>query len=168
MHRLKNIVLAAALLLIAGTAVSNEAQKSPEQSAKEFVQEWAKVLNETDAEKTIAFYDESEKTHLLGSSGQTFHGFTAISAAYRKDFQEVRISDSHIQNLSMRILDGGETAVALFEHRFKFHEQNGSVYQGHVRTTQVLHRTDDGWKIVHEHSSPKYGVDRMKRIAVND
>jgi hypothetical protein len=39
-----------------------------------------------------------------------------------------------------------------------------SRWQVHIRTTSVLHRVENKWKIVLEHSSSIRGVERMIRI----
>ncbi len=111
----------------------------------------------------MAFYDRSEKTEVLVSSGFRYQGFKAVEEAYRDDQKRLRYYDSTAKNVATRVL--GNTAIATFEHRFRIHFlEDDSRWQIHIRTTSVMHRLDDEWKIVLEHSSSIQGVERMIRL----
>ena len=72
-------------------------------------------------------------------------------------------SDSVAKNIQARTF--GDTAIVAFEHLFKTRiVADDSRWQVHIRTTSVLHRKETKWRIVHEHSSPIRGVQRLTQI----
>ena len=139
------------------------ADEKVDDSPKALIIAWAATFNENDPEKQATFYDRSEATEMLVSSGLRTEGFKAIQKAYQDDQKQLRYSDSTVSKVSTRIL--GDTAIVTFEHQFKLQFlAEDSRWQIHIRTTSVLHRVDNEWKIVHEHSSSIRGIERMTRI----
>lgn len=131
-------------------------------SAESFIKQWVSAVNKS-PENLLAFYDRSEETEVIVSSGVRFRGYQAIQRAYNEAFREVRHSDSIAKEVRSRRV--GDTAIVTFEHLLKIHvAADDSRWQIHVRTTSVLHRFEDTWKIVHEHSSPIRDIERMTRI----
>ena len=151
------------LLTIACLMSAAYADEEADDSPKAFIKVWASTFNENNPVKQAAFYDRSEETEMLVSSGLQTKGFKAIQKAYRDDQKQLKYSDSSASKISTRIL--GDTAIVTFEHQFKIRFlADDSRWQVHIRTTSVLHRVENEWKIVHEHSSSIRDIDRMVRL----
>lgn len=132
-------------------------------SAQAVVTEWVAVVNANDAAKFLSFYDDSQETVVIVSSGRRHEGYAVLSAAFKDDLKAIRFYDSSASAMHARLL--GDTAIVTFEHRFKIEAlTDGSRWQFHVQTTSVLNRLQGRWRIVMEHSSPIQGSERMTRI----
>ncbi len=139
------------------------AEEKDDESPAAVIKAWATTFNKNSPVQQAAYYDRSEKTEVLVSSGLRHRGFKAVLKAYQTDQEQLKYYDSTAEKISTRIL--GETALVTFEHRFKIHFlSDDSRWQIHIRTTSVLHRVEDTWKIVLEHSSSIHGIERMTRI----
>ena len=159
--RLQHAVLS--FFTIACLAYTIYADEKVTDSPRTFIKAWAATFNQNTPEKLAAFYDRSEKTEMLVSSGFRTNGYEAIRKAYQDDQKQLRYSDSAVSKISTRML--GDTAILTFEHQFKLQFlSDDSRWQVHIRTTSVLHRVDDLWKIVHEHSSSIRGIERMTKL----
>ena len=151
------------LLVTVCLAAASHAEEAIEGSAENAIEDWVATFNDNDPEKLLAFYDRSEDTEVVVSSGLRLRGYEAIQKAYNDDFKQVQFYDSSARAVSERLL--GDTAIVTFEHVFKFQvTADESRWQIHVRTTSVLHRFEDEWRVVHEHSSPIRGIERMTPI----
>lgn len=152
-----------ALVTIACLVPRSHADEKVADSPETFIKKWATTFNKNSPEKQAAFYDRSEKTEVLVSSGLRHSGYKAVQKAYRDDQKQLIYSDSAAKKISMRLL--GETAIVTFEHQFKMQLlSDHSRWQIHIRTTSVLHRVENEWKIVLEHSSSIHGTERMTRL----
>ena len=154
---------ALALVVIFCFAAALHAEEAIADSAENFIKDWVAAFNKNDPEKLLSFYDRSEKTEVIVSAGLLYRGYKAIQKVYRDDLKQVRVYDSSAKEMGTRILDS--TAFVTFEHMFKMRSlANDSRWQVHIRTTSVLNRVENKWKIVLEHSSSISGVERMTRI----
>lgn len=148
------------LILCNSTA---QAENPADEGVKKFIKNWAEAFNKNDTEKHVEFYDQSDKTEMVISAGMRHKGIKEIRTAYEKDQKEIRYSDSSIKIKSIRVL--GETALISFEHKFRINViSDKSKWQVHIRTTTVLHKIKNQWKIVLEHSSPIQGIDRIQAV----
>lgn len=153
------IMLTMPLFLATAVVAKDDAVDTP----KLFISNWASAFNKNDTKLLLAFYDQSESTEVLVSSGFRHRGYKAVEKAYTRDQKQLRYYDSNVKEVSTRIL--GNTALLNFEHLFKFRAmEDESRWQVHIRTTTVLHRIDGKWKIVLEHSSAIRGVERIVRV----
>lgn len=154
---------ALALVVIFCFAAALHAEEAIADSAENFIKDWVAAFNKNDPEKLMAFYHRSEKTEVIVSAGLRYRGYKAVQKVYRDELKQVRIYDSSAKEMGTRIL--GDTALVTFEHLFKLrYLSNDSRWQVHIRTTSVLHRVENKWKIVLEHSSLIPGIERMTRI----
>jgi ketosteroid isomerase-like protein len=154
---------ALALVVIVCFAAALHAEEAIADSAENFIKDWVATVNKNDPENLLAFYDCSKKTEVIVSSGLRHRGYKAFQKAYRDDLKQIRLYDSSAKEIGTRIL--GDTALVTFEHLFKIRVlADDSRWQVHIRTTSVLHRVENKWKIVLEHSSLIRGVERMTRI----
>ena len=154
---------ALSLLVTICIARASHAEEAIGDSAENVIKDWVATVNKNDPERLLAFYDASEEMEVVVSAGLRYRGYKALQKAYKDAFKEVRHYDSSAREVSARIL--GDSAFVTFEHMFKIQvAADDSRWQVHIRTTSVLHRSEDKWKIVLEHSSPIRGVERMTRI----
>ncbi len=161
MRHYRIVMLLLCFLIVEPKLYGEPAKKTP--SPEDFIKAWAAAFNNNKPEELIEWYDRSEKTELLVSTGKTFRGPKGIAFAYETDKDAVRFYDSEALRIRTRTL--GETALASFEHKVKLRIlADDQRYQIHVRTTSVLHRVEGEWKIVLEHSSPIEGIERLKRL----
>lgn len=146
--------------MIARTAVlfavllptSARADDASTNAVRRQLDDWAAAYVDGDAAKMIGFYEDSPKVHLVLSSGTEFNGAKAIKSMYVEAVEEVRFVESKLEDLVVR--QQGDVAWARARHRARFvTNADGSRYKLAVRTTFVLVRTDDGWRIASEHSS---------------
>ena len=153
------MMLTMSLFLTPAVVAEDDSNNTP----KQLITDWARAFNKNDPKLLLAFYDPSESTEVLVSSGFRHRGYKAIEKAYTRDQKQLRFYDSNVKEVSTRIL--GDTALINFEHLFKFRAtDDDSRWQVHIRTTTVLHRIDGNWKIVLEHSSAIRGIERIVRI----
>ena len=149
-------------LILTFSALANASEIS-EASSKEFIQSWAKSFNKNDPKAISAFYEKDKRVDMLVSVGLWLHGYDAILESYTTDMKLLKFSDSKIKNLRSRVFD--KTALVSFEHFFKYRIlSDNTLWSIHIRTTTTLKHTDEGWRIVMEHSSPIKGVNRATLI----
>ena len=141
----------------------SHADEATADSASKFIKSWAAAYTQNDPVRMMQFYDQSPETEIVISAGVIFQGHEAIKELYDESKREVRFLKSDTKNLRTRLL--GNTAVVTFEHVFETeHLSEKSRWRGHVRTSSILHRIEDKWRIVHEHSSPIHGIDRISPV----
>lgn len=150
-------------LLLASATLGLARAQADERTPQETVTDWVAAFNRNSPKALAAFYEPSDETEVIVSSGLRHRGITAIRRAYALDQERVVIFDSEAKGVRVRSF--GQTALATFEHRFKVRfRQDDSRWQVHVRTTQVLRNVGGKWQIVHEHSSAIEGIDRVSPI----
>ena len=66
-------------------------------------------------------------------------------------FQQIKETKLVIEDLKIDIFD--QVGIATYYNNFSF-IKNNNIVQGIGRVTLVFLRTEDGWEIIHEHSSP--------------
>jgi ketosteroid isomerase-like protein len=132
-------------------------------SPKEAIESWAKAFTAKEPADVLRFYDESEDLLLILSSGHQINGYAAVSEQYHKGFREVAFFESQVTELSAE--QQQDVAWVTCRHRAKFRVlADNTKFQLEVRTTFVLKRHKDTWRIVLEHSSPIAEVPRMKPL----
>ncbi|MEM7455911.1 MAG: nuclear transport factor 2 family protein [Planctomycetota bacterium] len=155
------------LLIIAILPISNLEAMTRSESARDALEAWAAAFNSNDSEVLLEFYDNSNETVVVVSSGTLVSGLESFESVVRTDFQFVTFSDSRIEDVHERQLTD-EVSVFTFEHRFVANvTEEDTRLQGHVQTTIVMQKLDGIWKIVSEHSSALPDVERMVPIDEN-
>lgn len=148
-----------AVLLSAGSAGAAEGDVA---SVESFVKRFAATFNENDPAALATLYEETDDLEVVFSSGIRHRGFKTLRTAYVEDQAHNRYSNSRCKILSVRVFDGGDTAIATFEHMFGFRViADDTRWKVHVRTTSVLRRVKGEWRIALEHSSAIRDVDRI-------
>ena len=67
-------------------------------------------------------------------------------------FTSIQDFESEVKNLKIDVF--GEVAIMTYYPHVSF-KKDGEIRKGSSRQTLVFLKTDDGWKIVHEHGTPK-------------
>ena len=157
---MKYLVTASLITLTLAPAASAQ---DAETAAQQFIVKWVLSFDENNSKLISGFYEVDDRVEMLASNGLSLKGYEAIAESYRLDMKAVRFYDSKSRDLRVRVL--GDTAIATFEHRFKYENRgDGTHRQIHVRTTSVLRMTKQGWRIAMEHSSAIRGIQREKLI----
>ena len=148
------------------TALKSEPVTADEKGEEEpaaVIKQWADSFNHNDAEKHLRHYFQSDETEVLVSTGLWYHGYKEVADGFRDDLKLVQFSKSRIEDL--RVARFGDMATVSFIHRFHYVIlANGVECLIQIRTTSTLKKTDKGWRIVMEHSSPLKDVPRVTEI----
>lgn len=154
--------MAVTLAILTSPCIAADEPSKPE-SPRQFLTRWVSAFSRNSPEAQIAFYDNSDETEVIVSSGFRHRGYKAVLKAYEDDQKVLRYHDSKPKDMSVRRF--GDTAIATFEHLFKARMlQDDARWQVHIRTTSVLRRAEGEWRIVHEHSSSIRGIDRLRQL----
>ena len=131
---------------------------------KEAIQRLAKAtVTAKEPADVLRFYDESEDLIVIWSSGHQHKGYAAVKKEFQKLFREVAIFDLEVTQMTANQLH--DVAWVTCRQRAKFRVlADDKKFQLEVRTTFVLKRHKDAWRIVLDHSSPIADVPRIKPL----
>lgn len=153
--------IAAVVLLVSSVTLATEPESAAEKAVAGTLDAWAAAYTADDPGRIVRFYEKSRDLHLVLSGGRDFTGFDAVEAMYDEAAKEVRFTESKLSDVAVRVR--GDVAWARARHRARFVvRSDGSKLRLVVRTTFVLVRTGDTWRIAAEHSSPIEGIDRLQ------
>ena len=143
------IVLATSLLFLLGvTLASGQTKAAKDAKAIEAVLD-AQVAawNRGDIEAFMDGYERSEKTVFVGGDNVT-RGWQTVLDRYKRNYDTrekmgtLKFSDLEVVPL------GNDSALVLM----RWHLQRAKD-EPHGRSTLIMRRTKQGWKIIHDHSS---------------
>jgi ketosteroid isomerase-like protein len=157
---MKNLRLGQVLttLVFAASAALPAAAASPE----EVLRDWTKAWRTSKVAAMAAFYEDSKDVVAWESSGKVRDGAAGIRQMYEDAFNEVVFDAASMEELKIR--QEGNTAWA--HGRFRADttvRADKSRWRLHVRSSFVLKRDGDTWKIVFEHFSPLADIPRVQR-----
>jgi ketosteroid isomerase-like protein len=119
------------------------------QSVGEFMMAYERALNSHDTEAALSMVDEGA---VYMFSDESVHvGKRAIGTVIRRNFELIKEERYSIDNV-MWLVNSGEVAVCVYDYSWSGTIQ-GEPATGSGRGTTVLKRSEDGWKVVHEHLS---------------
>ena len=119
------------------------------QTADEFMVAYEQATNSHDIEATQSLVDD--QAVYLFSDGSTHVGKPAIERVLRKNFDLIKEENYAIDNLTW-LVDTGEVAACVYDYSWSG-LINGEPASGSGRGTTVLRRSENGWKVIHEHLS---------------
>ena len=143
------IVLATSLLFLLGvTLASGQTKAAKDAKAIQAVLD-AQVAawNRGDIEAFMDGYERSEKTVFVGGDNVT-RGWQTVLDRYKRNYDTrekmgtLKFSDLEVVPL------GNDSALVLM----RWHLQRAKD-EPHGRSTLIMRRTKQGWKIIHDHSS---------------
>jgi ketosteroid isomerase-like protein len=134
-----------------------------EETPKESLKRWGDAFLAGKVDAMLKFYESSEELTVVLSTGHQHNGVKAVRQLYQDAFEEVVFDKVALESLQVR----QEGNIAWGVCRFKASttlKPGRRQFQLEVRTSFVLKRIDDAWKIVFEHSSPIADVPRVKEL----
>lgn len=156
--------LSLALLFLASNSFVHPCRSQDDAtSPTETIKKWARAFTAKDAAAVISFYEESDQLIAIASSGQQTKGFPSVKKEWEKLFRDVVFTEHEVTELA--VVQNQDVAWATCRQRGTFRNRaDNTRWQMEVRTTLVLKRHKNGWKIVVDHSSPIAGIPRMKPL----
>jgi ketosteroid isomerase-like protein len=117
----------------------------------------ADCWNEEDIEGFMGTYWNSAEL-TFSSGGKTTRGWQATLEGYKKRYPAGNMGKLNFDHLETTILNEG-VALVLGQWHLKYDDQNKD-----GNFSLVLRKMDDGWKIVHDHSSIIEPVETKEEI----
>lgn len=144
-----SISMAAGLLLVLGTTAAYSQTKAAKdaRAIQAVLDAQRDAWNRGDIEGFMDGYERSEKTVFVGGDNVT-RGWQTVLDRYKKNYDSrekmgtLTFSDLEITPL------GNDGALVLMRWHLKRAKD-----EPHGRSTLIMRRTKQGWKIVHDHSS---------------
>jgi uncharacterized protein (TIGR02246 family) len=143
------IVLAASLLLLLGVTLASGQTKAAKdvKAIQAVLDAQVAAWNRGDIEAFMDGYERSEKTVFIGGDNVT-RGWQTVLDRYKRNYDTrekmgtLKFSDLEVVPL------GNDSALVLM----RWHLQRAKD-EPHGRSTLIMRRTKQGWKIIHDHSS---------------
>lgn len=155
---MKRLLPAVLLLLFANAAVhaappapgKGSSTASVQSEISDWMSKLVEAMKQANVEAVGQFYWQSPQL-VTGANGSFLWGWKARQQSLAQEFAKVKQLDFRLEHLTIIPLEAKTVIVAASYGR-------DDVYQDRARHesgawTLVLRRFDDGWKIVHEHSS---------------
>ena len=152
--RYRILMAASLLLLLSMTSATGQTKAQPNHRVAKDAEAIKAVLdaqrdawNRGDIEGFMDGYERSEKTLFVGGDNVT-RGWQTVLDRYKKNYDSrekmgtLTFSDLEITPM------GNDSALVLM----RWHLQRAKD-EPHGRSTLIMRRTKQGWKIVHDHSS---------------
>ena len=150
------------LVLLLIPVVRAETDSQDPACPKESLQQWAGSLLDGKLDETVAFYEDSKEVVAIQSTGKVRKGTAQIRKEYQAAFGEVVFEKVSLESLSVR--QNGDVAWATCEFKADTRvKADQRAWLLHVRSSFVLERSAESWKIVLEHFSPIAGIPRVQR-----
>lgn len=143
------IVLAASVLFLLGVTLASGQTKAgkDDKAIHAVLDAQVEAWNRGDIEGFMGGYERSDKTVFVGGDNVT-RGWQTVLDRYKRNYDTrekmgtLKFSDLEIMPL------GNNDALVLM----RWHLQRAKD-EPHGRSTLIMRRTKQGWKIVHDHSS---------------
>ena len=119
------------------------------ETADDFMLAYEQATNSHDVEATLSLIDD-EAVYLF-SDASVHIGKRAIEKVLRRNFDAIENEKYSIGNL-IWVAKSDEVAACVYDYSW-YGVINGEPASGSGRGTTVLQRSQDGWKVVHEHLS---------------
>ena len=140
------VFLSAFLLLFASQVVAQNDDDSTKEELKNILTVQAKCWNDEDIEGFMQTYWKSEDL-TFSSGGKTTRGWQATLDNYKRRYPVGNMGHLTFDHLEISLL-GDDVALVLGQWHLAYEDSNRD-----GNFSLVLRKMDDGWKIVHDHSS---------------
>jgi ketosteroid isomerase-like protein len=158
MMRISCLIITLAVVSVVQTPLRAADRSTPQKT----LQQWCEAVKAGTLERVLACYEDGDDVVVILSWGVMRTGIADVRREYESAFNEVVFENVELRDLSVRETEQVAWAVARFQADTT-RRSDQSKWRLVIRTSYVLKQTDDGWKIVFEHSSPIAGVDRATR-----
>jgi len=139
-------------LVFAGGCKSKEVQVD-ENEIREIIQQYAKSIEAADVHLAETFWQTTDASSFIHPRGHE-RGWDAIKNNFYINLFRDIFSERALKIYDVTISIYGEGAVAEFYWDFwAIFRTDGSPITTHGRETQIYHKTEEGWKLVHVHYS---------------
>ena len=128
----------------------------------ETLRQWAATLATSDVSQMVAFYEDGQEVTAWESTGNTRQGTAQIREMYEEAFEEVVFEKVQLGSLEVRQWNDIASAKCRFVAETVRRTDN-SKWVLEIRSSFVLKRDGEAWKIAFEHFSPIAGVPRASR-----
>jgi beta-aspartyl-peptidase (threonine type) len=154
----KPLLLAALLLFFANPAVhaappapgKGSSTASVQSQISDWMSKLVEAMKQANIEAMGQFYWQSPQL-ITGANGSFLWGWKARQQSLAQEFGKVKQVDFRLEQLTIIPFEAKTVIVAASYVRDDVYEDRARHESG--AWTLVLRRFDDGWKIVHEHSS---------------
>jgi ketosteroid isomerase-like protein len=153
---------ASTLLTIVALAAAVITDASDTSSPRKALLDWADSLESSEVERVLACYEHSDDITIIHSTGEVARGVDAVRNTYEQAFQEVNFEQVLLVGLQVYHDDDMAWATGKVVANTGRHS-DGSKWKLEIRTSFVLRRKKNLWRIVLEHSSELPDVPRVKR-----
>ncbi len=143
---MKKSAIGALAALALALFVSGQGKPSPEGEIKAVLEAQQAAWNRGDIEGFMAYYWRSDDLTFQSGKART-HGWNDVLARYKKSYPAGTMGVLAFADLAVRPL-GPDAAFVLGRFRL---DRNGTISEGVF--TLVLRRMQEGWRIVHDHTS---------------
>ncbi|MDO4229815.1 MAG: nuclear transport factor 2 family protein [Capnocytophaga sp.] len=153
---MKKIILAFAILALMACNQKNEQNVNPANdkvAITELLKTYAQSVDLADTDLAATIWDTNERVIFIHPRGDEF-GWEAVKENFYKKTMGERFSKRKLKIFNERIEFYGNIAVVFFHWEFQAvlsHDLSPLTTKG--RETQVLTKTNQGWKIIHVHYS---------------
>jgi ketosteroid isomerase-like protein len=141
--------VAKALARTRAAAEARRQEANMTQTADEFMLMYERATNSHDVEATLSLVDE--QAVYLFSDGSVHVGKRAIKKVVRRNFDLIKDESYSIDNLTW-LVNSRDVAACVYDYSWSGMIK-GEPASGSGRGTTILGRTEEGWKVVHEHLS---------------
>ena len=135
------------LLLVVSVPGISSAESSPEEQITAAVLAGVDGWNAGDLEAFMAAYWRSDQLRFIGGADVAY-GWQTVLDRYRKRYPD-RAAMGHLVFSNLKVTLLGEDAALVFGH-WRLEREND---EPHGLFTLILRRLDEGWRIVHDHTS---------------
>ncbi len=153
------------LFIVALSVLAFSCKKSPpevqvesEYNEKESIKELSQKVHEIwqdaenkDIEKLKSAHYESPKFSKFGPRVSERQNVSETNRSETEHFSKIKDVKLILENLKVDVFEN--IGIATFYNNYSF-IKNGEIKKGKVRVTLAFIKSPDGWKIIHEHSSP--------------
>jgi ketosteroid isomerase-like protein len=149
------IVVAAALLL--GNSINGHASSRDEQAIRDVEN---KMIASTNTDELMNYYDQNDVDVYDLAGPLQYEG----NAAVRGDFDNVFANFAGAKGnfVELVVVTDGQMGMARSIQHFAWTDKAGKPQEVTVRVTDVFHKVDGQWKVIHTHISapmdPKTGL----------
>jgi hypothetical protein len=130
---------------------STISESEMEMELREVVLKVMEDANNSNIPELKSAHLQSPKFSKFGPRTASRQGFEQTNKSETEHFQQIKDTKLVIEDLKIDIFEN--VGIATYYNNYSFIKNDNRII-GKSRVTLVFIRTEEGWKIVHEHSSP--------------
>jgi ketosteroid isomerase-like protein len=149
-------------LLLTLSLNANAAGNAKDEAALKAIEN--KLIAATNTDEVMKYYDQND-IDLFDFSGPPlqYQGTTAVRGDLDGFFNNAK--DVKGNFVEMVVVTDGKLGIVRSIQHFTYNDKDGKAQEATIRVTDVFHKTDGKWKVIHSHVSvpvdPKTGQGQM-------